>query len=191
MNVAGYLRVSTDQQDYSNQLAPIMDYCKARSWPDPVVYGESETAWKQGHQRELARLLAELRSGRRRFDYLVVFALDRLSRGTIGQVLQLVESLELVNCKVVSIKESWIAEAGPMRDVFISLAAWAAKYESDRKSQNTKAGLERTLKAGVTKAGRPISKLGRPNGSRDKVKRHKKRPVVYRYGPSSVAAIGQ
>jgi DNA invertase Pin-like site-specific DNA recombinase len=140
---------------------------------DHEIYTENESAWQQGHQRELARLLRELRTGRRRYDYLIVFALDRLTRGGIRAIFPLLDSFESLGCKVVSIKENWIPESGALRDVFISMVSWAAEYESERKSQNTKAGLDRARVAGKT--------LGRPVGKKDKVKRLKKRPVIYRH----------
>jgi len=60
------------------------------------------------------------------------------------------------SCRVVSIRESWIAEAGPMREVFAAIAAWAAKFESDRRSERTLAGLAQARAEG--------KKLGWPAG---------------------------
>lgn len=180
MKVAAYIRVSTADQTTDNQLPTVQDYCKCHWWPEPVVYAENETAWRAGHQRELAKLLLELRTGRRRYDYLVLFALDRLTRCGIAECLQLINSFEQAGCKVVSIKEPWIAEGGPMRDLFAAFVAWAANYESIRKSQNTKAGLARARANGV--------RLGRPPGRKDGKKRLKKRPVVYRLGNPNVMA---
>lgn len=173
MNIAAYLRVSSQEQDYSNQLQPVKDWCSAHWWPEPEIYAENESAWRSGHQKELSRILNDVRSGRRRFDYLVVFALDRLTRGGISECLQLVHSFELSGCKVVSVKESWIADSGPMRDLFAAFISWAAEYESTRKSQNTRAGQARMLKVGVTSTGRKVTQLGRPKGAKDKSQRHR------------------
>jgi putative DNA-invertase from lambdoid prophage Rac len=173
MNTACYLRVSTSEQTAENQLPSILSYCQTHGWPAPFVYSENESAWRAGHQRELARLLRELRTGRRRYDYLVIYALDRLTRGKVGDVFNLINSFEQQGCRVISIKESWLADAGPMRDLFTMMVAWASNYESERKSQNTRAGLERARTQGVT--------LGRPVGKKDSKKRLKKRPVIYRH----------
>lgn len=163
MNIACYIRVSTSEQTAENQLPAIKDFCKARWWPEPEVYQENESAWRAGHQHELARLLRELRTGKRKIDFLVVWSLDRLSRQGIAATLQLINSFEVVGCKIVSLHESWISEEGPMREVFAAMAAWAAKYESDKKSENTKAGLARAVSQG--------KRLGRPMGSKDSRKR--------------------
>lgn len=174
MNVAAYIRVSTDQQTTENQLPAIRDYCKAHWWPEPEIYAENESAWRQGHQKELARLLRELRTGRRRYDYLIVFALDRLTRGGIRAIFPLLDSFESLGCKVVSIKEDWLSASGPLRDIYIAMISWAANYESERKSQNTKAGQARAVANG--------KKIGRPVGRRDGKKRLRKRPVIYKFG---------
>lgn len=184
MNVAAYLRVSTDQQEISNQLPAIEAYCNNHGWQLEGIYTESESAWRNGHQKELSRLLNDLRTGRRRYDCLLVWALDRLSRQGIGPLLQLINTFEVYDCHVISVNESWThPEAGPMREMFIAMSAWAAKFESDRRSERTRAGLDRVRANG--------QKLGRPVGAKDSKKRRKKRPVVYRYGGSLMRSAVQ
>lgn len=184
MSVAAYLRVSTDEQTIDNQLPAIEAYCINRGWQLESIYAESKSAWRNGHQKELSRLLHDLRTGRRRYDCLLVWSLDRLSRQGISPLLQLINTFEVYGCHVISVNESWThPEAGPMREMFIAMSAWAAKFESDRRSERTRAGLKRVKANG--------QKLGRPVGKKDSRKRRKKRPVVYRYAGPSVAAIGQ
>ena len=126
---------------------------------------QNESAWKAGHQKELAQLLADIRSGKRRYDVVLVWALDRLSREGALRILQLVDSLEKLNCRVVSAQEPWTEVDGSLNDVLYSLVGWVAQFESARKSERTKAGLERALKEG--------KKLGRPKGSKDRKKRRR------------------
>lgn len=163
---AAYLRVSGPGQEVANQLPTIQAWAASRGYDSRLeIYQETESAWKQGHQKELARLLSDLRTGRRKYDYLVTWSLDRLSRQGIAATLQLINSFESLGCKVISIQESWVAESGPMREVFAAMAAWAAKFESDRRSERTKAGLARARGEG--------KQLGRPTGAKDKNGRHK------------------
>jgi len=180
MKAACYLRVSTGQQEVSNQLPAIKAWCESRDYELAEVYQEAESAWRNGHQHELSRLLSDIRSGKRRYDVLVVWALDRLSRQGIGAVLQLISSFEVYGCHVSSIQESWTQDTGPMRELFIAVAAWAGKFESDRRSERTLAGIERARAEG--------KRLGRPPGRKDSKKRIKKRPVVFKYGGASVNA---
>jgi len=77
MRACIYSRVSTDQQDSGNQSLVLTEWAKQRGFDIIVVYQEKESAWKAGHQRELARLLHD--AGKRRFDTVLVWALDRLS----------------------------------------------------------------------------------------------------------------
>lgn len=165
MKACCYIRVSTTRQDSDNQLPAIRQWCESHDLELAEIYQESETAWRQGHQRELKRLLDDLRTGRRRYDCLVVWALDRLSRQGIGALLQLINTIELHNCHVVAVQEAWTWDTGPMREIFLAFAGWAAKFESDRKSERTLAGLAKAKANGV--------KLGRPTGSKDGKKRQR------------------
>ena len=173
MKAALYLRVSTTEQNVDNQLPALEAYAESRGWQIVETYRENESAWRAGHQRELARLLADIRGGKRKYDVLLIWALDRLSRQGIGPLLQLINSFEVYGCHVVSVNESWThPDAGPMREMFIAMSAWAAKFESDRRSERTKAGLARAIANG--------KKLGRPVGKKDKGKR-KRTGYLLRY----------
>lgn len=172
MKVAVYLRVSTKEQTAENQLPAIKAWCESRGYDLVEVYQETESAWRNGHQKELSRLLSDIRSGKRRYGVLVVWALDRLCRQGIAAVLQLVSTFEVHGCNVISIQESWTQDTGPMREMFIAMVAWAAKFESDRRSERTKAGLDTARAKG--------KKLGRPQGSKDKGKR-KRTGYLLRY----------
>ena len=173
MKAALYLRVSTTEQNVDNQLPALEAYAESRGWQIVETYRENESAWRAGHQRKLARLLADIRGGKRKYDVLLIWALDRLSRQGIGPLLQLINSFEVYGCHVVSVNESWThPDAGPMREMFIAMSAWAAKFESDRRSERTKAGLARAIANG--------KKLGRPAGKKDKGKR-KRTGYLLRY----------
>jgi len=70
-----------------------------------------------------------------------------------------------------SVKEPFTEVPNGLDSVMYAMVAWVARYESERRSERTKAGLERVLRTGITKAGKPTTKLGRPVGSKDKSKR--------------------
>jgi DNA invertase Pin-like site-specific DNA recombinase len=165
MKAACYLRCSTGDQHTDNQVPDIMDYCKAHWWPEPEIYRENESAWRKGHQAELSRLLADIRSGRRKYDRLIIWSLDRLSRGGVGELFGLIHAFRQYGCQVVSCKEPWLESAGPAGDLLLAVTAWIAEFESLRRSERTLAGLARAKKEGKT--------LGRPSGSKDKEPRHR------------------
>jgi DNA invertase Pin-like site-specific DNA recombinase len=129
-----------------------------------MVYEETETAWKAGHQKVLANLLEDAR--KQKFDTLLVWALDRLSREGSLAILSLIHRLKTFGVKVISFQESWTEVPGELADVLYAIAGWVARMESQRRSERTKAGLARVVAQG--------KKLGRPPGSMDKRKRRRR-----------------
>ncbi len=77
MKVCIYSRVSTSHQDTTNQSIALSEWVKQRGFEVVKVYEEEELAWKSGHKRVLASLIADTRQ--RRFQAVLVWALDRLS----------------------------------------------------------------------------------------------------------------
>jgi DNA invertase Pin-like site-specific DNA recombinase len=159
-----YARVSTDEQSTKNQVTQLKEWATTRVWEIVGIYQENESAWKAGHQVELARLKVD--AARRKFDLVLVWALDRLSREGALAILQLVSTLKVYGVKVISYQESWTEAPGELAEVLYAIAGWVARMESQRRSERTKAGLERVKRNG--------KRLGRPSGSKDKRKRRKK-----------------
>jgi len=129
------------------------------------IYQESESAWKNGHQRELSHLLDD--AAKRLFQAVIVWALDRLSREGPLAILTLVSRLKNCGVKVISYQESWTEALGELGELLYALAGWVARMESQRRSERTRAGLARVVAQG--------KKLGRPKGSKDKRKRKRRR----------------
>lgn len=161
-SVAVYLRVSSSKQETDNQRPDIELYCQSQGWEMAEVYSEEASAWKDGHQTELSRLLNDLRSGKRKFSQVVVWSLDRLSRQGPLAVLTLMDSFKRLGCPVVSVKEPW--SNTPVSDVLYSLVAWVAMYESQRRSERTLAGLARARAAN----GGNLPARGKDKGQRRK-----------------------
>lgn len=176
MKAALYLRVSTKEQDYLNQLKPLQDFAAARSWERVHIYAEKESAWKMGQQHELEGLKQSAR--RHDFDILLVWALDRLTRGGPAAILNLVAEFEKYGVKIISFQESWTEtlDASTL-PLFLSIAGWLAQMESKRRSERIRAGAERVKADGKTKSGKP---WGRPKGRKDGPDVKRKRSNYYR-----------
>lgn len=159
-----YCRVSTGEQDTQNQSSVLTEWAKQRGFEVIGVYGEEESAWKAGHQRELAHLLQDAR--KRKLDVLLVWSLDRLSREGSLAILSLVNSLKIYGVKVLSYQESWTEAPGEIGELLYALTGWVAQMESRRRSERTRAGLARVKAQG--------KRLGRPQGSKDKRKRKRR-----------------
>jgi len=96
---------------------------------------------------------------------LLIWALDRLSRGGSAAILNLVDTFKAYNVRVISLQESWTEAPGEIGEILYSITGWVAKMESQRRSERTLLGLARAIKEG--------KRLGRPPGSRDKTKRRR------------------
>jgi putative DNA-invertase from lambdoid prophage Rac len=173
LKVAIYARVSTEDQTTENQTADIVRWLSAHniSNEDVVWYRENESAWKLNHQAELSRLLRDLRTGRRKFDVLLVWALDRLSRQGIVPLISMLNSLRSYGCLISSCKEPWLSPENNMQEAFVAFIAWAAKFESDRKSERVKASHERARSKGVH--------IGRPKGKKDSTSHPRRKSGYY------------
>ncbi len=168
MRVCTYSRVSTGDQNPINQSMVLTDWATQRGWEIVKLYEERESAWKAGHQRELSHLLDD--AGKRRFEAVIVFALDRLSREGPLAILTLVNRLKNCGVKVLSYQESWTEAPGDLADLLYALTGWVARMESQRRSERTKAGLARAVVQG--------KKLGRPQGSNDRKKRRRRQRFI-------------
>ena len=164
MKVCIYSRVSTGQQDTTNQSVVLSEWAKQRGFEVVKVYEEEESAWKSGHQRVLASLIADTRQ--RRFQAVLVWALDRLSREGALAILSLVNKLSSCGVKVLSYQESWTEAPGELAELLYALTGWVARMESQRRSERTRAGLARVKAQG--------KRLGRPPGSKDRRKRRRR-----------------
>ncbi len=164
MKVCIYSRVSTGEQETENQSMVLSDWAKQRGYDVVSIYQEEESAWKAGHQRELANLIDD--AGKRRFQAVLVWALDRLSREGALAILSLVHKLSLYGVRILSYQESWTEAPGEIAELLYALTGWVARMESQRRSERTKAGLARVKAQG--------RQLGRPPGSKDKRKRKRR-----------------
>ena len=135
MKVCIYSRVSTGQQDTTNQSVVLSEWANQRGFEVVKVYEEEESAWKAGHQRELARLLDDAR--KRKFNAVLVWALDRLSREGPLAILTLVNRLKICSVKVMSYQESWTEAPGELGELMYAITGWVARMESQRRSERT------------------------------------------------------
>ncbi len=164
MKVAIYARVSTTDQSTANQIIDLENYAARLDYQVVAEYQEQETAWRQGHQAELARLLDDAHKWK--FDIVLVWSLDRLTREGPLSILKLVDRFKQMGVKVLSYKESWTAAPGELGDLLYAITGWVGRFESNRRSEATKAGLARRRAEG--------KRLGRPPGSKDGRKRKRR-----------------
>ena len=79
MKVAIYVRVSTIQQTTENQLLELYEICERNDWSVEEEYNETVSGTKGVNDRkELERILMD--ASRKKFDKVVIWSVDRLSR---------------------------------------------------------------------------------------------------------------
>src|SRR5262249_59115695 len=90
-----YTRVSTDRQTVENQISELRQVAARRGWEVVEIYRDAGISGAKGrHQRPgLDAMLND--AGRRRFDVVIAWAIDRLGRSLID-LLGTIQHLEAV-----------------------------------------------------------------------------------------------
>ena len=159
-----WIRVSDPAQRADNQLPDIQAWANRRGLEIVQIYELQESAWQGSHQKRLSQVYQDARQGK--FQVLLVWALDRLSREGPLAKLEIVHRLGKAGVQVWSFQEPWTEAGGELLDLLLAIAGWVARMESNRRSERTKAGLKRAVSQG--------KRLGRPPGSKDKKKRSRR-----------------
>jgi putative DNA-invertase from lambdoid prophage Rac len=155
-----WVRVSKDDQDTGNQLGQLRQLAGRRGMTVVAEYNlDGASAWTGAHRDQLRQALDDARSGK--FDVMLVWALDRMSREGVEATLALLRRFREDGVMVWSLNEPWTETSDPrMAELLSSLFAWMAAEESRRRSERVRAGLERRRREG-----KPI---GRQPGAADR-----------------------
>jgi len=148
-------------QDPENQLIELRRYAIAQKW-EIVEYVDRATG--KNSDREALQLIFHDAS-QRKFDVLLVWALDRLSREGIWETFEHIRRLRGFGVEFESYTEAHFRTTGPAGELMIAIAAWIAKQERLRISDRTKAGLARARAKGRV-GGRPAKVFDRAKARR-------------------------
>jgi DNA invertase Pin-like site-specific DNA recombinase len=149
--VALYGRCSTDRQEVENQLVQLREFAAKQGWQVVAEYVDYESGGK-GDRAQFQQLFVD--ASKRRFDLVLFWALDRLSREGVYQTLQHLNRLESYGVGFRSFTEPFFDSCGIFRDAVISILATLAKQERIKRSERTRAALAR-LKAAGKRLGPP------------------------------------
>lgn len=152
MKIAIYARVSTDKQDTENQLAQLREFATKQGWQITREYTDYESGSKSD-RIEFRQMFED--ASRRKFDLVLFWALDRLSREGVLETLQHLNRLTSYGVGFRSYTEQFFDSCGVFKDAIIAIMATLAKQERVKRSERTKAGLARVKAAGKA--------LGRPH----------------------------
>jgi DNA invertase Pin-like site-specific DNA recombinase len=157
MLVALYLRVSTNDggQDARNQVLALRRFAKQQGWRIFCEYKDEASA-TNGERAAFRRMWDD--AAQHRFDLLLFWSLDRLTREGTFKTLTYLERLSGLGIKFKSYTEQYIDSLGTFSEAIIGILAAIAKQERIRISERTKAGLERARRQGK-RLGRPATML--------------------------------
>src|SRR5450755_3616734 len=144
-----YVRVSTLEQDTDLQETELRQYAESRGW-DYIVYRDKGQSGAKNDRPALNAMLNDLR--RRKFDVVVVWALDRLAR-SLRQLLTIGEECQSLGVDLVSLRQNIDTTLPAGRLTFQILGA-VAEFEREL--------LRDRVKAGMAQARRVGKHIGRP-----------------------------
>jgi DNA invertase Pin-like site-specific DNA recombinase len=151
--VAIYGRVSTKEkgQEVENQLRQLREFSSLQGWKVYREFVDHETG--STNDRTAFQTMFKDAS-QRKFDVLLFWALDRLSREGVLETLQHLNRLTSYGVGYRSFTEQYFDSCGIFKDAVIAIIATVAKQERVRISLRVRAGLE-VARAKGKRIGRP------------------------------------
>lgn len=154
MKVAIYSRVSTATkgQDTENQARDMRAWAAANQHEIVAEYSDQVPGSGKARRPQFEQMMQDARA--RRFEMLVFWSLDRLSREGVYATLSHLKALDDAGVCWRSHTEAYLDSCGVFRDAVLAILAAVAKQERLRISERVKAGLE-TARANGRVGGRP------------------------------------
>jgi DNA invertase Pin-like site-specific DNA recombinase len=148
MNVCIYARVSTKDkgQETENQLVQLREFAAKQGWTITREYVDHESG-SRADRPEFKQMFQD--ASQRRWDMVLFWSLDRLSREGVLQTLNYLSRLTGYGVGYRSFTEQYFDSCGIFKDAVIAIMATVAKQERLRISERTKAGLENARRKGV------------------------------------------
>lgn len=151
----GYARVSTDDQDLTNQRAEL------HAAGCTKLFSEKITGTRRDRP-ELDRMLDHLRPG----DVVTVTRLDRLARST-RDLLDIAEQLQAKGAGLRSLAEPWADTTTPAGRMVLTVFAGIAEFERSLIVDRTRQGREAAKARGVKFGPRPTLSLAQIEHARE------------------------
>lgn len=157
-----YSRISTPNQENQNQIDQLKDYAGKQGWKILDIITDVCSGGKDANERPGLDKVFKL-AHQKKFDVLLFFSLDRLSREGSRKTIQYLTQLDSCGIAWHSYTEEYLSSLGVFSDCIISLLSALAKQEKIRIGERTKAGLARARLNG--------KRLGRPRTTGDKAEK--------------------
>ncbi len=142
-----YARVSTGKQENENQLHQLREFAAKEGWQVVEEYVDVVTGSGKANRPAFEKMM--LAASQHRFDVLLFWKLDRLSREGVRKTIEILTRLDSYQIRWRSFQEPYFDSCGFMRDAVISIMAALAQQERISISERTKAGLARAVRKGA------------------------------------------
>jgi DNA invertase Pin-like site-specific DNA recombinase len=149
LKVALYARVSSDDQNVSQQLVRLRSFAKGGGWVIGAEVADEESGRKPLVERESFK---ELLARREDFDAVVVFNTDRLTRNWADEAF-LEEAFSSGRCRLVSMSDSVDLRSASGRLMFRLKMAVACFMPEDMREKQV-VGIERAKEEGKYRGGK-------------------------------------
>ena len=155
MKTAIYARVSTKKQETLNQLAQLREFAGKQGWEITAEYVDVVSGSGKKERPQFLAMMQDASQGK--FDLLLFWSLDRLSREGIVRTLGYLQELKAWNVGWRSYTQPFLDTGNAMvTDIVLSVLSAVAQQERLTISERTLAGLRRARKAGKV-LGRPAA----------------------------------
>jgi DNA invertase Pin-like site-specific DNA recombinase len=155
MQVIGYIRVSTEEQDLQKQEHLLLKYAQQHEMQIDDFIQVEISSRRNPRERRIDELLARLHNS----DVLLIAELSRLGRNMF-EVINLINQLSADGVKLIFVRQTELSTAGPHGKLLLAIYSYFAEVEREFISMRTRQGLAAARAQG--------KQLGRPKGSRDK-----------------------
>jgi DNA invertase Pin-like site-specific DNA recombinase len=122
------------------QRLSCVDYCEQRDYQVVKTYIDYGSGRTEDRPQFKQMMLYALH---RQFEMLIVWKMDRLSRGTIREVLKILEKLSTYKIEVISVTEPYLSTDNPSSELIMLVMAWCANQESKRIGERVAGGIKR------------------------------------------------
>jgi site-specific DNA recombinase len=153
MKVAGYIRISTQEQAQGHGLdfqeEAIRQYCEANSLELVEVYRDIESGTKR-----IRKGLNQLFTDRSNFDCIVVYHTDRVSR-KLEHLLQIIDQIAKDGMVLVSTSQPELSISSPTGKLIFSILGAVGEFELSRITERMVKGREMAKQKGVSECRKP------------------------------------
>ena len=187
-----YVRVSTDHQSVDNQLQELGQIAERRGWTVVATYRDAGISGAKGRDKRpgLDAMLKD--AGRRKFDIVMAWAIDRLGRSLID-LLRTIQDLEAVGVDLY-LDQQHLDTTTPTGKLLFQVTGAFSEFERAMIRQRVRAGLN-AVRAKIerdgqfkSKSGKVRRRLGRPGAEKHQIE-HARRELAKGLGIGKTAKL--